>query len=49
MNIPIYECEGWEADDILGTVGEMLYAASGWRLRDRYRRPGQLCSWWTST
>ena len=23
MNIPIYECEGWEADDILGTVGEI--------------------------
>lgn len=23
MNIPIYECEGWEADDILGTVGDI--------------------------
>ena len=23
MNIPIYECEGWEADDILGTVGKI--------------------------
>ena len=23
MNIPIYECEGWEADDILGTAGEI--------------------------
>lgn len=22
MRIPIYECEGWEADDILGTVGK---------------------------
>jgi len=21
MNIPIYECQGWEADDIIGTVG----------------------------
>ena len=26
MNIPIYECEGWEADDILGTAGEDLRA-----------------------
>ena len=23
MNIPIYECQGWEADDILGTVGRI--------------------------
>ena len=23
MNIPIYECEGWEADDILGTAGKI--------------------------
>ena len=23
MNIPIYECEGWEADDILGTAGQI--------------------------
>ena len=23
MNIPIFECEGWEADDILGTVGRL--------------------------
>ena len=23
MNIPIYACEGWEADDILGTVGKI--------------------------
>ena len=21
MNIPIYECQGWEADDVIGTVG----------------------------
>ena len=21
MNIPIYQCEGWEADDVIGTVG----------------------------
>ena len=27
MNIPIYECEGWEADDILGTVGEICAKA----------------------
>ena len=39
MNIPIYECEGWEADDILGTVGRDLYAR-GRRLRDRYGRQG---------
>ena len=23
MNIPIYECQGWEADDIIGTVGRI--------------------------
>ena len=23
MNIPIYECQGWEADDIIGTVGRV--------------------------
>ena len=29
MNIPIFECEGWEADDILGTAGRIC-AASDW-------------------
>ena len=29
MSIPIYEQEGWEADDILGTVGRIC-AESGW-------------------
>ncbi len=23
MNIPIYECRGWEADDVIGTVGKI--------------------------
>ena len=23
MNIPIYECQGWEADDVIGTVGRV--------------------------
>ena len=23
MNIPIYECQGWEADDVIGTVGKV--------------------------
>ena len=23
MNIPIYECKGWEADDVIGTVGKI--------------------------
>jgi len=23
MNIPIYECAGWEADDVIGTVGKI--------------------------
>ena len=23
MNIPIYECQGWEADDIIGTIGKI--------------------------
>lgn len=29
MNIPIYECEGWEADDVIGTVGKRC-EKSGW-------------------
>ncbi len=29
MNIPIYECQGWEADDIIGTVGR-LCGESDW-------------------
>jgi DNA polymerase-1 len=29
MRIPIYQCEGWEADDILGTVGR-LCSEDGW-------------------
>ena len=29
MRIPIFECEGWEADDILGTAGK-LCAAKDW-------------------
>ena len=26
MNIPIYECQGWEADDVIGTVGRICGA-----------------------
>ena len=29
MNIPIYECQGWEADDVIGTVGRVC-SANGW-------------------
>lgn len=29
MNIPIYECSGWEADDVIGTVGKRC-GESGW-------------------
>ena len=29
MNIPIYECQGWEADDVIGTVGR-LCGESDW-------------------
>ncbi|MBE6974720.1 MAG: DNA polymerase I [Ruminococcaceae bacterium] len=29
MNIPIYECPGWEADDIIGTVGQIC-SNNGW-------------------
>ncbi len=29
MNIPIFECEGWEADDILGTAGRICAATDG--------------------
>ncbi len=29
MNIPIYECQGWEADDVIGTVGAVC-SGNGW-------------------
>ena len=29
MNIPIYECQGWEADDVIGTVGKIC-SHNGW-------------------
>ena len=29
MNIPIYECQGWEADDVIGTVADRCCKA-GW-------------------
>lgn len=29
MNIPIYECQGWEADDVIGTVAKAC-GKSGW-------------------
>ena len=29
MNIPIYACQGWEADDVIGTVGKIC-SNSGW-------------------
>ena len=30
MNIPIYECQGWEADDVIGTVGKIC-GNNGWQ------------------
>ena len=29
MNIPIYACQGWEADDVIGTVGQIC-SNNGW-------------------
>ncbi len=29
MNIPVYACQGWEADDIIGTVGKIC-GNNGW-------------------
>lgn len=29
MRIPIYECQGWEADDVIGTVGKIC-SNNGW-------------------
>ncbi len=29
MNIPIYECQGWEADDVIGTIGKIC-SNNGW-------------------
>ena len=30
MNIPIYECQGWEADDVIGTVADIC-GREGWK------------------
>ena len=30
MRIPIYECQGWEADDVIGTVGRIC-CGQGWQ------------------
>ena len=30
MSIPIYECQGWEADDVIGTVGKIC-SGSDWQ------------------
>lgn len=30
MNIPIYECQGWEADDVIGTVARTC-CGQGWK------------------
>ena len=30
MRIPIYECQGWEADDVIGTVSRIC-CQSGWK------------------
>lgn len=30
MNVPIYECQGWEADDVIGTVGKIC-SNNGWQ------------------
>jgi len=30
MNIPIYECQGWEADDVIGTVSRIC-CGQGWK------------------
>ena len=30
MNIPIYQCQGWEADDVIGTVGRIC-SNNGWK------------------
>ena len=29
MNIPIFQCQGWEADDVIGTVGKIC-SNNGW-------------------
>ena len=30
MNIPIYQCQGWEADDVIGTVGKIC-CSQNWK------------------
>ena len=39
MNIPRYELDGWEADDLIGTIAARDTAA-GWETGDRHRRQG---------
>ena len=40
LNIPRYEMEGWEADDLIGTISRKCEAA-GWDCVSGHRRQGQ--------
>ena len=46
MNIPIYECQGWEADDVIGTVARICGERTG--TASSSRETGTVCSWWTT-
>ena len=39
MHIPTYELDGWEADDLLGTISRTC-EQKGWDSRHRHRRQG---------
>ena len=39
MNIPMYELDGWEADDLIGTIS-VKDTAAGWENGDRHRGQG---------
>ena len=41
LGVPVYTAEGFEADDVIGTLARKA-AAQGFQRRDRHRRQGLL-------
>ena len=51
MRIPIFECEGWEADDVIGTIGKQCGRAPSATSIISARHgsaPARRCSWPTA-
>ena len=46
LRIPIFECEGWEADDVIGTVARVAPRRRGTALSSP--ATATACSWWAT-